>query len=110
MLSLPLLSRVKYSGMIPDVVPTSSDYGVTYSRRAEDFADAAFVSVEDFHKIAHREAELLTGLVEVFNLFSSCHVPYLYQGHDCSWAFGQVLRLAGGRCLTVFLCHLQCRL
>ena len=101
---------MKHSRVIPDVMPTSADYGLAYSRRAEDFADAAFVSVEDFHKIAHREAELLTGLVEVFNLFCSCHFLYLYQGHDCSWAFGQVLRLAGGRGLTVFLCHLQCRL
>ena len=101
---------MQYRRVIPDVMPTSADYGLAYSRRAEDFADAAFVSVEDFHKIAHREAELPTSRVKMFNFFRSCHIPYLCQGHDCSWAFGQVLRLAGGRGLTVFLCHLRCRL
>ncbi|MEC7610224.1 MAG: hypothetical protein VX814_00430, partial [Pseudomonadota bacterium] len=66
--------------------------------------------IEDFHKVGHREAELLTGRTEVFNLFCSFHFVYLYQCHECSWAFGQVLRLAGGRGLTVFLYHLRCRL
>ena len=109
MLSLPLLCRMENGRIFPDVFAAFALESTTHARVAEDSADAAFVRIEDCAQLTHREGGLLACIPVVLNLFGCFHIQLPVPMPRLLADVGQVLRLAGGRGLTVVLCHLQFR-